>query len=115
MLKHAFVFIGISSFVIALSSACGGGGKSCTQLCTEAKQGNCTRVKDCQNFCLYTDKLKGPANCGSQYNDYQSCLSAKPAVCDSTCTPQENAFASCMTTYCSKNLTSDCIALASTI
>ena len=94
--------------ILVVASACSGGGKSCTQLCTEAQAGKCTGIKgDCTKFCVALDAVKGPANCSSQYASYQSCLGAKPTVCEASCSSNESALTNCVTPYCSSRIASD--------
>ena len=115
MLRHVTVVALTMGVVIGLASACSGGGKGCATLCSEAQAGSCTAVKgNCTNFCAAANTVKGPAGCGTQYDSYQTCLNAKPRVCDTACNSQENAFTQCMTAYCLKNIgDKDCVTLAS--
>ena len=88
----------------------GGGDKSCSSLCSQAQAGSCTSIKgDCGKFCSALDAAQGPANCTSQRNAYQSCLSAGVTVCGSSCGTQESALTTCVGLYCLANLSNaDC-------
>jgi hypothetical protein len=102
------VSIATALALLVVTSACSGGGKSCASLCTEAQAGKCTAIKgDCTKFCAALDAVKGPANCSSQYSTYQSCLSAKPTVCEASCTSDESALTNCVTPYCSSRILTD--------
>ena len=103
----AFTFI-----VSALLSGCGG--KSCVDLCTQGQAGSCTNVRgNCTSFCGALNDVKGPAMCGTSYDEYQTCLSHGSNVCDNSCDSQETALTNCVTAYCSAH-TSDpnCTTLA---
>jgi hypothetical protein len=82
-------------------AACGGNGKSCTDLCTSAQAGSCTAIRgSCASFCGALDAVQGPAGCTGQRNEYQTCLSVGTNVCANSCTTEETALANCVQTFC---------------
>ena len=90
---------------VLLVAGAGCGGKSCTTLCEEAQAGKCTAIKgNCANFCSALEAEYSAANCSSQYDDYQSCLSTGSNSCDTSCGSQESSLTKCMTSFCFSRL-----------
>jgi hypothetical protein len=91
--------IALAVVLAALVQGCGG--KSCVDLCTQAQAGSCTSVRgNCSSFCNALGEVKGPASCGTAYDEYQTCLSRGSDVCANSCGSQESALTTCVTTYC---------------
>jgi hypothetical protein len=92
----------------------GGDARSCEALCSEGQAGSCTTVQgDCGDFCAALDRAAPKAGCADAPDDYQACLSETANVCSADCASEENALESCVTSYCLQNPSdADCPLLA---